>query len=644
MPRLVVLRGPGTGTSFELAGIVSIGRSSSNDIQLRTKRISREHARVEQRGDIFFLIDLASSNGVAVNGQKVFEHILTAGDEVQIGNVLLVFEPEYGLQLDTGDNEPAVVYSEDASEVTATFQTGLFRPEPSDTEQMASYEALAEANRKLSALYEVSDAIYSELDLAELLRKLLDVVLRILGGDRSVILLYDGRTGALVPVAARARRGEADYESIVLKELAVSKTILDKVAREHQAVLTADATVDPRFDASDSISVQSIRSVMCVPLLTQNKCHGLMYVDTTRPALQFSQDDLRLLTTIARQAATAIGNARSYDSLQRETRELRQRIGERYVMVGGSKELKAVLDQVKKVASSDSTVLITGETGTGKELVARAIHEESDRSGGAFVTVNCAAVPETLLESELFGHERGAFTGAHKTKLGRFELADHGTIFLDEVGEVPLPVQSKLLRAVETKTLERVGGTRQLQADVRIIAATNRDLQKMVKSGAFREDLYYRLAVVPISVPPLRRRVSDIAELAESFVERYAQETGKRVAGIAEDAMAALCSYPWPGNVRELQNAIERAVILTDSDQVELDDLPADVAGRREDRSGELSSGRMKLADVVGQTERRLIVRALEKSGGKKVEAARLLGVSRPTLDKKIKDYGLDGG
>ena len=209
---------------------------------------------------------------------------------------------------------------------------------------------------------------------------------------------------------------------------------------------------------------------------------------------------------------------------------------------------------------------------------------------------------------------------------------------------MPLPVQSKLLRAVETKTLERVGGTRQLQADVRIIAATNRDLQKMVKSGAFREDLYYRLAVVPISVPPLRRRVSDIAELAESFVERYAQETGKRVAGIAEDAMAALCSYPWPGNVRELQNAIERAVILTDSDQVELDDLPADVAGRREDRSGELSSGRMKLADVVGQTERRLIVRALEKSGGKKVEAARLLGVSRPTLDKKIKDYGLDGG
>jgi Nif-specific regulatory protein len=637
------LRGPGRGTAYELVGITTIGRASTNKIQLRSKRVSREHARIEQRGSNFVAIDLDSRNGIYVNGKKATDHVLKPRDQLLVGSALLVYEPDYGIELGSKNGEPAVVYAEDASAATASLETALVHTEGADQGDTISYEGLLEANRKLKALYEVSDTIYSVLNLNELLRRVLDLVLRILRGDRGVILLYDDHTGALAPVAARQRKSGMPETGFLLKDLPVSSTIVDQVARELKAVLTADASVDPRFDESDSISAQNIRSVMCVPLLTHNKCHGLLYMDTSRPTRQFTEDDLRLLTTIARQAATAIDNARSYDSLRRETRELRRRISERYVIVGSCHEFKAVLSQAKKVAAGDSTVLIAGETGTGKELVARAIHEESARSSGPFVTVNCAAVPETLLESELFGHEKGAFTGAYKTKLGRFEVAHHGTIFLDEVGEVPLTVQSKLLRVVETKRFERVGGTQSVQADVRIIAATNRNLEESVRSGLFREDLYYRLAVVPITVPPLRRRRADIPELVGFFIKRYAQETGKRIKGISQAALAALCEYGWPGNVRELQNTIERTIILTDSETIELHDLPMGILATAPPEGKTVASkDGMNLSALVGETERRLIEQAMAKANGKKIEAARILGISRPTLDKKIKDYNLE--
>ncbi len=645
MPRLVIVRGPAKGTSYELGDLATIGRASTNTIQLRIKRVSREHARIERRGNQYVAVDLGSRNGIYINGRRSTDRVLKPGDHVLIGTVLMVYDPPEDADTLEDDVGPAIVYSEDASAATASLDTVLSLAASEDGADVPALDDLVEANRKLKALYDVSDAIYSVLDLDQLLKRILSVVLRILPADRGVILLYDDVGSALKPVAVRRRKGASAEADMALRDLPVSRTVLDQVVRERKAVLTADAMVDPRFDGSDSVSIQNIRSMLCVPLLSRKTCFGVLYLDTCRPTHQFVEEDLRLLTTVARQAATAIANARSHGALRRETRELRFRISEKFVIVGSSPQLKAVLDQTQRVAASGSTVLITGETGTGKELIARAIHEESPRSRAPFICINCAAVPDTLLDSELFGHERGAFTGAHKTRHGLFARANRGTLFLDEVGEVPLALQSKLLRVVESKCFERVGGSRTIQTDVRLIAATNQDLKQLVADGRFRQDLYYRLAVVPLHVPPLRGRTGDIPELAGHFVKRYVKETGKRIEGITDEAMSALSTYPWPGNVRELQNVIERAVILTHGDIIELDDLPDGVASvpSRLDAEYTVSSrGNLRLAAAVSGLERHIIARALAKANGKKIEAARILDISRPTLDKKMKEYGLN--
>jgi two-component system response regulator HydG len=320
-------------------------------------------------------------------------------------------------------------------------------------------------------------------------------------------------------------------------------------------------------------------------------------------------------------------------------------VSEKNKLVYRSKAMTEVMDAVEKIAGTNSTVLIRGETGTGKEVIARLIHEKSPRSGGAMVSVNCAAVPEALLESELFGHEKGAFTGAYKRKPGKFEVADGGTLFLDEIGEVPQAVQSKLLRAIEEKRFTRVGGVEPLEVDVRILAASNRDLEGEVQSGKFREDLYYRLAVVPLLVPPLRQRPEDIPELLGFFLSRFTAEMGKRLERFSQEAHEILGTYPWPGNVREIQNLVEQVVVMAEPDSrtVQVPDLPLRITDRHaSSKAGILLESTLNLPEIIEQTEMACIERALKRSGWKKIEAARLLGVSRPTLDKKIKKYGID--
>jgi two-component system response regulator HydG len=331
-----------------------------------------------------------------------------------------------------------------------------------------------------------------------------------------------------------------------------------------------------------------------------------------------------------------------FTSAKAENLELRKILRGRMRIIGPSRKMEEVLHACDKVSRTDSTVLLMGETGTGKELIARHLHERSLREEGPFVAVNCAAVPETLLESELFGHERGAFTGAHKRKRGKFELADGGTVFLDEIGEVPLSLQSKLLRALEERRYERLGGTETVAVDVRIIAATNRNLPEMARTGAFREDLYYRLAVVPVTVPPLRDRPEDVEALALHFLEEFNRTLGKSVKSFDTEAMAALKAHSWPGNVRELKNLVERVVVLTESEVAGVESLPNQVLeGEVRVKVREHVDQDLTLPEVVREAERLCIEKALKQAGGKKIEAARLLGISRPTLDKKMKAFGL---
>jgi two-component system response regulator HydG len=351
-----------------------------------------------------------------------------------------------------------------------------------------------------------------------------------------------------------------------------------------------------------------------------------------------------LLETKVEKALNVLESRRENERLEQENDMLRRDLdeGESVEIVGESEAIQTIFDRVEKVAPTDSTVYIHGESGTGKELIAKAIHENSVRSDGPFVKVNCSALAESLLESELFGHEKGAFTGAHEQRLGRFELADGGTIFLDEIGDVSPNIQLKLLRVLQEREIQRVGGEETISVDVRVITATNKDLEEEVDSGRFREDLFYRLHVVPIEVPPLRERREDIPLLVDHFVERLASRTRSDVEGVAPDALEVLKAYKWPGNVRELENSIEHALVFAEGDEIRIDDLPPSVTGRDRDDVLELPDGDRSLPDILEDLEKQLIVRAFRKADGVKTETAERLGIKTSALYYKLDKYEID--
>jgi DNA-binding NtrC family response regulator len=375
-----------------------------------------------------------------------------------------------------------------------------------------------------------------------------------------------------------------------------------------------------------------------LPLLTAALNEGLAYRYVAKPwnseelglALRGAVERFHLLRENRRLLELTRAHA---EALEKEADEVFN-FGE---ILGEAKALQRVLDTVRQVAPTPSTVLVRGESGVGKELIARAIHHASPRAGKAFVRVNCAALAPGVLESELFGHEKGSFTGALARKLGRFELADGGTLFLDEVGDLTPEIQVKLLRVLQEREFERVGGTETLRVDVRVLSATNRDLEALLQEGLFREDLYYRLNVFPVVVPPLRDRADDIERLATHFVDRFARRCGKRVAGLSDGAVDKLCAYPWPGNVRELENVLERAVILCRSGTVEEGDLDFGVR-----RTPAPAAPPANLSDALGDLERRKLVEAIEKHRGRKSDVARELGINRSTLYYRLKKYGLE--
>lgn len=626
--RLEAVSGPLKGKVFSLAEAeVSIGRDPSNQISLLDSLVSRRHCVIRKEADAFRLLDLESRNSTFVSGVPVRERVLVPGDQIRVGSSVLVFQgpgndsiTNPSLQLDATPAPSAatvILRKEDALYLQPPRSEGL----PANPRTVRDLNVLLDFSRTLNSVY----------GLVPLQEKALEQVLAAIPADQAAILLTDRGTDGFSSIVGRERRRGAQ------QAIHASQTILNRVLEDNLAVLSTDVQSDDAYRDAESLLERRIHSVLAVPLEVQDKVVGVMYLDASSAGARFDSDHLQLATTLGNITALAIENARHLERLDGENRRLHEELNIHHSMVGESKAMREVYEFVSRVAGRDSTVLISGESGTGKELVARAVHVNSARADKPFVAINCAAITETLLESELFGHERGAFTGAISQKKGKLEVAEGGTVFLDEIGELAVPMQAKLLRVLQEREFERVGGTRPIKLDVRLIAATNRDLKEASRSGAFRSDLYYRLNVVSLHMPALRERREDIPLLAAFFAAQHGEKVKRQISGISPEARACLIRYDWPGNVRELENAIERAVVLGSTDMILAEDLPEAIVEETAS-SGEPVNA---LADGVREAKKVLIERAIEQANGNYTEAAKILGVHANHLFRLIRTLNL---
>jgi len=484
--------------------------------------------------------------------------------------------------------------------------------------------------RYLNALIEISQEINSIQESETLLERILDSALQQLSAERGFILLQEGADQQIVPKAAR------NIDPVKISEVSeISSTAVRKVISIQKPLLTFDALSDEAFDATESVIMHQIRSIACVPLLLKGELIGVIYVDSQEQTARFNQQSLDFLSAFANQAAIAIENARLLESLRSENELLKgefHRIYSFKEIIARSKAMERVLKLMGKVLNNNSVVLISGETGTGKELIARAIHHNGPRNNHPFVAVNCAAIPENLLESELFGYKKGAFTGATSDKKGLIEVANNGTLFLDEIGELPLQLQVKLLRFLQEREVMRLGGSHPVKVDVRIIAASNRNLVEEVREGRFREDLYYRLNVIEINLPPLRERKKDISLLAHHFLKKISKSMDKNISGFMPQALEKLMNYHWPGNVRELENTIERAVVLASQQLISEDDI---------DLSRINTVRGIEAGQTIEEVSRLLLEKTLRAYDGNKTRVAEAMGVSLRWIHYKMKEWGI---
>ena len=619
MPQLIVKQGPNLGATVTVeTDAASIGRDRTNDVYLPHDTISRHHARLLYEDGSWTVSDLNSSNGTQVNGRKVEREQLRHMDEIQLGEAVLIF---------IDDTSPLFGEEEDAAEITQTLDSSTIEMLRVETTGTGEAERV---NRGVIQLFRLSNEVGACKTMLELMGKLSAAAAEALSADRIVPITVEAN-GHLRPWFGRRSASNA-----VLAELPISTTVVNHVRKNGKAVLS-EIQGDERFDGSASVVRNSIATAMCVPLKSGGREFGVIYADRIAPAEPFSQTEFEMLAAMAMPVTVAVENILAAEDLKSEREHLVGQMKLDHNIIGKHETITEVLDLVQRVAPTDSSVLIVGQSGTGKELIARAIHYNSARSGKAFEAVNCAALASALIESELFGHVKGAFTGAIQDKPGRFELADSGTLFLDEIGEMPLDSQSKLLRVIEQGELRRVGDTRDRQVDVRIVAATNKPLDEMAAEGKFREDLFYRLNIVRIDLPPLGSRGDDVDLLADHFLEFFCAKCGRKPLTLSVKARALLRKYSWPGNVRELKNVMERLAVVCRDDDVRPEDLPPEVrAGRA--RSASAGDASASLADV----EREHIIRVMAHTAGNKKEAAAILGIDRSTLYSKLKQYEID--
>ena len=626
MAKLIVQSGPNKGAIYELSDEpMVLGRDLTCEVHVPGDNVSRRHARVRRADDRWVLTDLESRNGTLVNGKRVAEQPLASLDEIVLGNVHLLFVEDDGESdelpaADTSWEQPTVAETVVGDRIELLNRARLER----------SPDELQHANEGLITLFRYSNAATQTRTVGQLFDQLAAAVDEAIAPDRVVPILVHPDTGERRPWLRQTSAFDRK-----LAELPVSRTIIDFAFDERLSVLSHAPAEDERFRDAASVQLNRIATAMCVPLRSGDDLLGAIYADRLGEAEPFTRHDLELLTALAMPTVVALNGIRSAENLSRECQLLERELRGQYHIIGESPRIHALFDFIERAAPLDSGVLLIGESGTGKELVARAIHYSGPRAKGAFEAVNCAALTETLLESELFGHTRGAFTGAHEDHAGRFELAHHGTLFLDEIAEMPLSSQSKLLRVLETGEFRRVGDVRDRTSSARVIAATNQDLRGLVEAKRFREDLFYRINVLTCELPPLREHIEDLELLCDHFLDHFGSKCGKPRIQLADDALEVLRAHAWPGNIRELRNVLERLVVLLSKDTVEASDLPLELHVPA--AAGGEPPDTASLQDV----EREHILRVLRHVDGNKKQAAEILGIDRSTLYAKIKAYKL---
>jgi Nif-specific regulatory protein len=614
--QLVGISGPMMGVSYALEDELALGRELGNQIRIEDFAVSRRHCIFVPLGDRYLVRDLDSHNGTFVNGQAIEECELRHQDRIAVGKSVFQFLLEHSKDVPqtatiTFDDQPlGSTVSEKSVIIGVSGEGEKFRLPPD------------RLSRDFGVLLTIATRLHGVKSSESLLWQLVGVLLEITPAERVTILLGEN-SADLEPAFAW------DKVAGPGKPVRVSRTVVNRAINGHRAILINDAT---RAVASSSVEELDIHSVLCVPMRTPEKQSGIIYMDCRTPGVEFDAGHLHLMSAIAGITALALESTRVIENLERENQQLKAEVRMQFDMVGNGSAMEELYHFISKVAATESNVLIQGESGTGKELVARAIHQHSTRADKTFVAINCAAITETLLESELFGHEKGAFTGASVQKRGFLETAEGGTVFLDEIGELALPLQAKLLRVLQERELTRVGGTKPIKVNIRVLAATNRTLSDAVKEGKFREDLFYRLNVLSCHIPPLRKRREDIPALAQYFVEKYSLKCKRKVQGLSRVAIETLQRYDWPGNVRELENTIERAVVLGSTLEILRDDLPESVV-----EADAASASETGYHEEVAQRKKEIILAALEKTSGNFTEAAKILGVHPNYLHRLVR-------
>ncbi|MGO8689037.1 MAG: sigma 54-interacting transcriptional regulator [Thermoguttaceae bacterium] len=639
---------------------VTIGRAPTNQIVLKDERCSRNHLEVFLSAGQWMLRDLDSRNGTLIGTQRVSgDWPLQPGDTIRIGKSQLVFvhrlaeafADSTSVMRPMADKEGAAGEEEDANVLavggptTITHRRGQTRfLEPGEEEDVSAVSKMGQAAARLCRLaFELAKApdpaTVADLALAGLAEGTQT--------DAGAVLLLPNdfrgapRAEALEVVASHSAT-ERSYHQI-------ASMLAATVMREGEAVLARNVMGDSALGSRDSQGVIHTTSVICAPIRRGRRILGLIHLYSTDAARVPDPDELEFTLAVADTVAVALENlkrrqelAENLTQVRTENVQLRERLGVQSRMIGHSPAIQQVADEIGRAAASNATVLIRGESGVGKELVARAVHDSSPRRDHVFVCLNCAALSAELLASELFGHERGAFTGATERKIGKFEAAHKGTLMLDEIGEMSPGIQAKFLRVLEGHPFERVGGSKPVTVDVRVIAATNRDLEKDVAEGLFRRDLYFRLRVLEIVVPALRKRLEDIPLLADYFLHKYNAETGRKIRGYSPEAKQKLLNYLWPGNIRELKNVVERAVVLCRAQEIDQEDLLLTKLATAGDTADAAALEEEFLPASLADIERRYILATLNHTGWNKSRTSSILGIERSTLDRKIRRYALD--
>ena len=647
--------------------LVSIGRSPQCDIVLAEADVSSLHANVLGLRDGYQLVDLDSTNGTQVNGAPVTEQTLRHAMVFSIGQFALRFEeapaaaegvtalfPGADSLRESSDLLKTIRYSHLSHIAQANKGAGIAL-ERSLTDLEAAIASAERSNAQLAILFELAEAINSAKGYTVILEIILEKALLATGMERGAVVLYTAEA-ALEPVASVGMEQDvADKNAFVM-----SHSIINKAIEADQPLVVADTHATSEFNAASSIVTQGIKSSICLPLKSRSrKMLGGLYLDSrfasmhpdnTRPELLriFSiftgtAIETRQAAQREKEMAEELAAAREREKYNRRLQELEQEnkrlvkkagANRRHDVLGESPAIRNLFDMVEKVAPTDVPLLLTGETGTGKSLLAKFIHDFSERRQAECVIIDCASIPSELLESELFGYEKGAFTGAAAQKKGKIETADNGTLFLDEIGDMPLALQAKMLRFLQDRQFERVGGTKTISINVRIIAASNKDLKNAVSLKLFREDLFYRLCGVTLDMPPLRERGEDILIMASSFLNEVATRNSLTIKGFTPEARNLVLAYAWPGNVRELRNVVQRAAILCKGEFIEPDDLGLDSAGI--DRKKEQT-----LKEARDEVDKKVVQQQLIEQKGNLSKVARILDLDRGTLRELIKKHNL---